>query len=254
MNADAIVQRLADLLVAARRERRQFDVAAIGGDLASVEQAYAVQDRVGEALGWFAHERARAWKAGADAPGATPYAAPLPPRGIVASPARFAAGSFHSIRIEAEIAFRFGEDVAAAKRSSDWTAWIDALVVTIEVVDGRIADVGRASAPVKIADGQQHGALVVGSSTPYRALDWSGVHAIVRRNGAVVADVRGSHRLGNPGVLVPWFVAHAEARGCRLVAGDLVTAGSWVGMLEAAPGDTVDAEFEGIGRATAVFD
>jgi 2-keto-4-pentenoate hydratase len=245
-----VAHRLTELLIRARREHGQFAMAEVGGDLASADEAYRVQDEVAAVLGWFAGARASAWKVGAAALGETPVAAPLPPKGIVASPARFPRDSFHSIRIEAEIAFRFGND---AGQGDDWKRWVDALVVTIEVVDTRIADVERATALVKLADAQQHGALIVGSAIPRRALDWASLRAIVRCNGKVVADVRGGHPLGDPSVLLPWFVRHVAARGKDLRAGDLATAGTWAGAIPAQPGDAIDVEFEGVGRAAAAF-
>ena len=250
-----IVDRLTDLLVEARREHRQFRLADLGGDLATIEEAYRVQDRVATALGWFELKRASAWKAGASAPGATPIAVPLPPSGVIESPARFPRGTFHSIRIEAEIAFRFGDGVTPARAESEpWTAWIRELVVTIEVVDARIADGDRASALVKLADAQTHGALVVGSALPAGALDWSRLRAVVRRDGDVVADTRGGHPLGDPSVLLPWFVRHVAARGADIRAGDIVTAGTWAGMIPAHAGDAIDVAFEGVGHAQARFD
>ena len=75
----------------------------------------------------------------------------------------------------------------------------------------------------------------------------------MQRDGNVVADTRGGHRLGDPRVLLPWFVAHAASRGRELRAGDLVTAGSWVGMVPAASGDTIDVRFDGVGDASVAF-
>jgi 2-keto-4-pentenoate hydratase len=245
-----VAHRLTELLIRARRERGQFTMAEVGGDLRSAEEAYRVQDEVAAALGWFAGARPSAWKVGAGARNETPVAAPLPPAGVVTSPGQFARDSFHSIRIEAEIAFRFGDGAA---RGDDWKRWVDALVVTIEVVDTRIADVERATALVKLADAQQHGALIVGSAIPRRDLDWASLRAIVRLNGKVVADQRGGHPLGDPSVLLPWFVEHVAARGFDLRAGDLVTAGTWVGIVAAGEGDTIEAEFEDVGSASVAF-
>ncbi|HVF62551.1 MAG TPA: fumarylacetoacetate hydrolase family protein [Casimicrobiaceae bacterium] len=246
--------RIARLLIRARREHRQVELGALGVELATAEDAYRAQDEIARALGFFANERPSAWKVGASKPGATPIAVPLPPRGIVASPAQFEARTFHSIRIEAEIAFRFGAGIATARDHDDWRRWIDALVVTIEVVDTRIADSDRASALAKLADAQQHGALVIGTSIPRRDLDWKRLRAIVRRNADVVADTRGGHPLGDPSALLPWFVRHVAARGYDVRAGDLVTAGTWASIVPASPGDTVDVEFPEIGSASARFD
>lgn len=242
------VHDVAERLVRARREHRQIDIEALGGELPSAA-AYRVQDAVAAAMGWFAATRPAAWKVGGS-PGGTPFAAPLPQEGVLPTPARFARNRFHAMLIEAEIAFRFGEGVG---RGAAWTSWIDELVVTIEIVDSRIADGLRAPPGLKLADLQLHGALVVGSAIPRRAIDWSTLRAVVRRGGEVVADTRGGHPLGDPSVLLPWFVEHVAARGYDLRAGDLVTTGTWAGVVEATSGDTIDVEFEGVGRASATF-
>jgi hypothetical protein len=77
--------------------------------------AYFVQDEVARALGWFERERPSVWKCGAQTREATPIAAPIPAALLRISPARFARGSFHSIRIEAELAFRFRRAVDPKK-------------------------------------------------------------------------------------------------------------------------------------------
>ena len=82
--------------------------------------------------------------------------------------------------------------------------------------------------------------------------------------GKVQQSVQGSHALGNPAVLLPWFVAHlgrlptwdedgaaGAPRGVR--AGDVVTTGSWTRVIEARARQRVDVTFEGIGVATVSF-
>ena len=66
---------------------------------------------------------------------------------------------------------------------------------------------------------------------------------------------------GAPGLPLPLFVGeeddvarrldddHATRGGAVLVAGSVVTTGTWCGLLDAAEGDHVMAEFPGIGRA-----
>lgn len=248
--------RLADLLIAARNHHRQLWLAELDTVPADADAAYRIQDRVADALGWFRDARASAWKVGAASADATPVAVPLPPGGVVRSPAHFPAETFHAIGIEAEIAFRFGAalDVETVGGTFDGSRAIGELVVTIEVVDSRIREGAKAPALVKLADAQQHGALVVGDSIAWRPLDWRALRATVRRNGSVVADTRGGHPLGDPTLLLPWFVRHAARRGRALCAGDLVTAGTWVGIVPAHRGDRIDVEFDGVGRAQARFD
>ena len=247
---------LADLLIEARSNGRQLSLVDIGTVPADADDAYRTQDRVAHALGWFRDARPTAWKVGAASATATPIAVPLPPAGVVRSPARFPAGTFHTIGIEAEIAFRFREEVEtdAVDMTFDWGRVVGELVVTIEVVDSRIRDGGNAPALVKLADAQLHGALVVGDAIPWRPLDWSTLRAVVRRNGSVVAETLGAHPLGDPTLLLPWFVRHVAQRTGGVRAGDLVTAGTWTGILPARPGDAIEAEFEGVGRVEVRFD
>lgn len=244
---------LRDALVDAHHGRITVDAADLPVPQSDAD-AYAVQRSVADALGWFKASGPGAWKVGAASRDAVPSAAPLPPQRVVPSPAAFAAGAFNRILIEGEIAFRLrapieGDDdagVAAAIR--DW-------LVTIEIVDPRYGDMEQATPTQKLADQGVHGALVVGSSRPFPGrIDWPGLVARVRRNGDLVRETRGGHPLGDLLFLLPWLARHAASRGMPLGAGDLVTAGTWTGVFEAFPGETIDVEFDGVGRASARFD
>jgi 2-keto-4-pentenoate hydratase len=100
-----------------------------------------------------------------------------------------------------------------------------------------------------------HGALVVGTGIPWRGtLPWDTLVAIVRRDGEVVRETRGGHPLGNLLFMLPWLARHAADSGLPLGTGDLVTAGTWTGVFEAAPGQTIEVEFPDVGRASARFE
>lgn len=243
---------LRDALIDARHGRTTLAAESLPVPRSDAD-AYAVQQAVADAMGWFPAPAPRAWKVGAASRDALPSAAPLPPQQVVASPATFGVGAFNRILIEGEIAFRLraplaGENEAgAAAAVGDW-------LVTIEVVDPRYADMDKATPTQRLADQGVHGALVVGSGAPMPAhVDWSSLAARVRRNGEVVRETRGGHPLGSLVFLLPWLAAHAKARGMPLRAGDVITAGTWTGVFEAQPGETIDVEFDGIGRASARF-
>ena len=248
---------LAELFIAARRDHRRFSLDAAAGEPRTADDAYRVQDAVARALGWFDAARPSAWKTGAPDRAAVPIAAPLPAALLRMSPARFDAREFHTIGIEAEIALRFHSDVDAALAGApgfDWAAVIGDMRVGIEVVDSRIDDAGSAPALLKLADFQQNGAYVIGTGVPYRGgVDWASQRARVLRNGAVIADTRGGHPLGDPTWLLPWFVRHVEARCGGVRAGDLVTLGTWAGLLPAACGERIHVEFDGVGQASVDF-
>ena len=252
----AYLEPLRDALIVARRSRERIAVAGLPVPRGDAD-AYAVQQAVGDEFGWFA-ARPIAWKVGAAGRLATPSAAPLPARGIHASPATFARGTFNRILIEGEIAFRLRAPLGGdplPESDAVASAAIGDLVVTIEIVDPRYADMDAAGAPLRLADQGMHGALVAGTGVRWRgALDWTSQSAIVRCDGAIVNETRGGHPLGDLVFLLPWLAQHAAQRGLPLAAGDLITAGTWTGVFEAAPGQAIDVEFPGVGRASARFE
>ncbi|HEV2219484.1 MAG TPA: fumarylacetoacetate hydrolase family protein, partial [Casimicrobiaceae bacterium] len=232
------LQPLVDALVGAHRRHGRVEARATPVP-ANDADAYAVQDAVAAMLGWFDTARAPAWKVGAAGRDALPNAAPLPLRCVRTSPASFAAGSFHRIGIEGEIAFRLRATPSAdaiARDPSALDAVIGELVVTIEVVDPRYADADAAGPTLKLADQGLHGALVVGSGVPYRAIDWHSLVAQLRCDGKLVKETRGGHPLGDLRFLLAWLAGHAAGRGRALAAGDVVTAGTWTGVVVALPG------------------
>lgn len=251
------LSQLADQFVAARREHRRIAAAALAAQPHSAAESYRVQDEVARALGWFEGTRPRVWKSGAPSRTGEPIAAPLPDALVHASPARPAAATFHAIGIEAEIAFRFCAAVDVTRVDDpefDWGSVLGETLVGIEIVDTRLADAGEASAWLKLADFQQNGAYVVGTGGPYRNdVEWSRQPARVLRNGAVVAATRGGHPLGDPRWLLPWFVRHVHQRSGGVRAGDLVTTGTWAGIIPAQTGERIDVEFDGVGHASVEF-
>jgi 2-keto-4-pentenoate hydratase len=249
----AYLEPLREALIGARRSHHPAPVAGLPLPRDDAD-AYAVQRAVAAEFGWFA-SRPTAWKVGAASRAATPSAAPLPPAVVHASPATFGRGTFNRILIEGEIAFRLCAAIAADARENAVSAAIGDLVVTIEVVDPRYDDMDAASPPLRLADQLLHGALVVGTGVPWRgSLDWQSQAAIVRSDGAIVKETRGGHPLGDLQFLLAWLAQHAAQQGHALAAGDLITAGTWTGVLEAAAGQTIDVEFPAIGRASACFE
>lgn len=247
---------LRDGLIAARRARARIPVDGLPAPRTDAD-AYAVQRAVADEFGWFA-ARPTAWKVGAASRTAIPGAAPLPSGVVHASPATFQRGTFNRILIEGEIAFRLraplGGD-AATRDEAAVSAAIGELVVTIEIVDPRYDNLEAASPALRLADQSLHGALVVGSSVPWRGrFDWVSQIAVVRSNGTNVRETRGGHPLGDLLFLPQWLARHAAQRGTTLAAGDLVTAGTWTGVFEAGPGQTIDVEFPGVGQASARFE
>jgi len=244
---------LADALIAARRSNRTLDAAPWTDALQDAGQAYEVQDAVAAALDWFGDDGAVPgyWKSGGGSRSVTLTHAPLPPSGVRQSPANFDDLVFHTPGIESEIALRLGQDVtpeqAAKLGHDDAASLIDAMAVSIEIVDSRWQDLASTPALLRLADSQVHGALVLGEWKPYAAIDWTSQRCETRIGDGEVVVREGTHPLADPAWLLPIWLRHVTRHGQTARAGTVVTTGSWVGVLPCRRGDQVTAEFPGIG-------
>lgn len=239
----------ANAIVEARRSAHP--VAAV--PLPDADASYAVQDEVARVLRWFDDEGPGTWKTGvAPAPLQRAHSR-LPAAGIWRSPAVAGSWPFTLRGIEAEVALRIAQDVPAtlAARLGDAqaAALVDAMCVSIEIVDSRWTEGTRAPLLDVVADLQSHGALVLGDWVPFAPRDWSTQLCLVRIGQRPPVERRGSHALGDPARLLADWMRHVTRNGHTLPAGTVVTTGSWVGILDAAAGDGVAAEFPGIGAA-----
>lgn len=216
------------------------------------EAAYAVQAQVAQELGWFAGAPARHWKSGGPSREQPLTHAPLPPAGVWASGHDARAWPFHWRGIEAEVALRLGRDVDDALAQTldlaDATALVDAMAVSIEVVDSRWTEAREAPPLARLADLQSHGALVLGAWQPFVPRDWA-AQACRVRIGAAEQTFVGTHSLADPAFVLPPWLRHATRGGRTLPAGSVVTTGTWCGLLFAAAGQRVHVAFDGLGHA-----
>ena len=246
-----VIESVVQALVQARRSGLAVAVAQTLPDAAA---AYAVQDGVARDFGWFGDSMPRHWKSGGPSRSAVLTHAPLPPAGVWASPADGHDWPFHRRGIEAEVAMRLGRDVspdnAAGLDLTDADTMVDAMCVSIEIVDTRWAE-GLDAAPLaKLADLQAHGALVLSHWLPFEARDWAAQVCRVTIGQQPMVERRGTHALADPLFVLPAWLRHATRNGRTVPAGTVVTTGTWCGILQANAGDRVLAEFPGIGSAS----
>lgn len=235
-----LAQSIASSLVQARRSGVAWQPAAFDAAL-SLDDAYRIQDGIAAELGWFASGRPSAWKGGGQA---QMNAAPLPV--VLASGAHWSSVGSHDLAMEAEVALRLARTPSGP---DDIVACIGSLCVTIELVGTRMVGGMKAPLPWKLADQQVHGVLVAGAEIPYSPRDWAEQACVVKINGRVRAESKGSHPSGNALHPLPWLVDHARSRKLDLRAGDLITTGAWA-VIPIEPGDSIDVEFAGIGAAS----
>lgn len=245
---------VADALLKARRDRRPADAAPLATGLLDAADAYAVQALVAQGLQPNHPGFARYWKSGGPSREATATHAPLPTAGVWSSPADARGWPCNMRLIEIEIALRLGGDVSPAQAAGlshePAAALVDAMAVSIELVDSRWQQGTQAPALLKLADLQSHGGLVLGEWIAFAQHDWSAQKAAVQIGAAAPLEFVGSHSMRDPTWVLPAWLRHATRDGHTVPAGTVVTTGTWCGMLPAAAGDLVTARFEGIGEAS----
>ena len=248
MSVDAVIE----ALLKARRTRGASDATPLAQGVPTADDAYVVQAALANELDWFVDGPPRHWKSGGASRTAQMTHAPLPPAGVWASPADARAWPFRLRFIEAEIALRLGQAVdaehAATLDLASAAALIDAMTVSIEIVDSRWQQAFKAPALLRLADLQSHGALVLGEWVPFAARDWSAQPCSVQI-GERATEYRGTHTCGDPAWVLPDWLRHATRDGEVLAAGSVVTTGTWCGALEAHAGEHVSVAFDGVGRA-----
>jgi 2-keto-4-pentenoate hydratase len=243
----------ADALVHARRTFTRVHAATLP-PLPDAPAAYAVQAAVARSLATDEPRLARYWKSGGASRSATPTHAPLPDAGVWSSPADARHWPLHWRGIEAEIALRLGRDVtpdrAATLDADSAAALVDAMCVSIEIVDSRWAEGLDAPPLAKLADLQSHGALVLGDWLPFTLRDWTQQRCRVQIGTQAPCDFTGTHSMADPAFVLPAWLRHATRDGDTVPAGTVVTTGTWCGILPAQAGDMITAEFLGIGSAS----
>lgn len=238
-------------LIAARRGGQP--ASALTQAVCSDDEAYAIQDAVATALGWFGDGPPRYWKSGGAARDSALTHAALPAAGVRTAGQSLADLRWQQPTVEAEIALRLVRDVTPeqAQRLShaDGPGLVDAMAVAIEIVDSRWQEGLQAPAALRLADQGSHGALALGPWMPYRTQDWTRQRCELRFGAAppVIANT-GAYSLGDPLWLLPIWLRHATRDARTVAAHSVVTTGSWVGAIPMPADAEVLVRFPGLGQ------
>ncbi len=215
-------------------------------------EAYAIQDAVAASLGPI-----EGWKVGAGGPEETPACAPLLAGSVLASPARLDPAR-HPLRgIEAEIAFRFARDLPP--RETDYfpievIQAIESACAAIEVCECRFRDRATLDPLSKLADNNLNAALVTGGpwdGWPDLTIDCQAVR--LSFDDRVLVEKHGGNTAGDVIRLLVWLANHLRRRGQGIGRGQVVTTGSWTGLIPAGPARQIAAEFSGVGASIVRF-
>lgn len=157
-------------------------------------------------------------------------------------------------RVEAELAFVMGEDLAGPGVTTPVAlAAIAGALPAVEIVDSRVAD-WKIKLVDTVADNASSGMLVVGGRMrPVSELDLRTLGVAVYRGGELIDTGAGAAALGNPARCVAWLANKLGAFGAGLRAGDIVLPGAVHKMVPVQPGDVFRAEFAHLGAVTVRF-
>ncbi len=248
-----VIEQVSTLLVNAHRNFQQIERAPDDIKALTLDQVYAIQDRVAAEMGGVG-----GWKVSAPSPDVDPIAAPLFASLIGPTPASLPASRFHALGVEAEFGFRFGR--ALLPRSEFYTreeiiSAIEAMEPTIEVVDSRLGAWAQNDAMWKLADNQINGYLVHGPPVlRWHDIDFSSFPVELWIDGTVAVPAEESRNpAGDLLRLTSWLVNHLVTTRSGIQSGDIVTTGSYTGLLWVQPGQDVVARYPGIGEVSVHF-
>ncbi len=245
-HVDAVVVRL----LGAHNGGEAVSAAFVGAHPLSRAEGLEAQAQVQEALG-----PVGAWKVSSSSTKEKPNFAPILSKRIYGESARFAAGTFRSIGIECEIAYRMARDLLDPPYTREQVAdAIAGLVPLVEVCDSRLADFKGAPHAWRLADGGRNGAILIGDMVEdWRKIDTHRQPVTLNFGKDIAADKIGN---ANPDlVAIVQLLANQAGPHCGGVrAGQIIATGSMTGTLPVDPATEVVARFPGLGELRASFE
>jgi 2-keto-4-pentenoate hydratase len=145
---------------------------------------------------------------------------------VTPSGGRLSVDDFMNPRIETEIAFRLGRDLAAHSDMDTVRSAVSEVFLAFEILD--IAFTSWDIALVdSIADNAACAGVITGSAVPFDPVwDLAAEQITARANGEVAATGEGRDILGDPLRALAWLTDRLPILGTTLRAGDIVLAGS----------------------------
>ena len=153
--------------------------------------------------------------------------------------------------IEPEVAFVMARDLpprALPYSDDEIRAAIGEARFVLELLATRYADKGSATPMEILADAFNNHGLVIGPVVPnIFSYNLDKLHAKISTPSATLFDEERNHPSGNPMNSIRWLVHFLNSRGQGLQAGQIVTTGSYAGIVDAPLNTPVHAELGGFG-------
>lgn len=157
-------------------------------------------------------------------------------------------------KVEAEIALVLKHDLTQTRHTyADIISATDYALPAIEVVDSRIEN-WKISLIDTVADNASSAAFVLGSRpVQLDQLDLVNCKMVMTRSSEIVSEGVGKACLANPLNAAIWLADEMVRRGRPLQAGDIVLTGALGPMVVAQAGDEFVVKIEGFDSVTACF-
>ncbi|MFE5598170.1 2-keto-4-pentenoate hydratase [Streptomyces coelicoflavus] len=230
----------------------------IGSD--DVKAAYAVQERL-TARRLEAGGRITGRKIGLTSPAVQrQLGVDQPDFGVLFADMRVADGASVSIgellqpKVEAEIAFLLGADLAAGPLDdAQVRAAVAHAVPALEIVDSRIADWDISFGDTVADNGSSALYVLGGPAKPLSQFEPVEAAMTLKRHGETVSNGVGAACLGDPLTALAWLARTALDVGDPLRAGQVVLSGALGPMVPAAADDVFTADITGLGSVSVRF-
>jgi 2-oxo-hept-3-ene-1,7-dioate hydratase len=167
--------------------------------------------------------------------------------------ARLPAGNFIKPRLEVELAFVMGDDLAGAGcQLHDVLRATEFVQPALEIIDYR-TEVPRQIVDT-IADNAAFGAMVLGGRTvrPFD-LDLRWIGATLSQNGTIEESGVSAAVMGHPAAGLAWLVNKLAPLGSGLKKGDIVLGGSFTRPVDVRAGDVIFADYGPLGAIGVSF-
>jgi 2-keto-4-pentenoate hydratase len=193
-----------------------------------------------------------------------PFQAPIYSHLMFSSPAKVPVSLTPSLFIEPEITFLLLADLPPREKlyQAEEVASVVEACPSMEIVDTRF-DMKyrtirqrlneRATLVEAFADNQTNGAFIIGPAVKnWRDIDFGATKVRMSADGKTIVETIGGHAFVDPFLPVV-VLANQFRRGTGLKAGQIVATGSFSGFFPVEIGQSIVADFEGVGQATAMF-
>lgn len=250
----------AQLLLAARRDRRQLSELPEAARPRSTKEAEAISELMGDGF----EGPVGGWKVGAIDPSVStkvglerPLCGRIPRQYVYRSGAHVSWIDLMRPVVEAEIGIVLSQDLPPRSREytrDEIAEAVAGVYAGIEIPESRLVDDHPHGSLGLVADQAYAGRYVIGEGLEdWRTVDFTAVEAQLFINGVEIARGRAEKAMGHPLEAVRWLANERRGKG-GLSAGQVVSTGSLTGFHPTQPDNHIVAQFSQLGIVSLYVD